>query len=58
MTAEHVVVSTGAQPIIPDIPRLRDSAVVAGITGTQLRDEIYTHPFMTEAFNQLLGALA
>ena len=29
-----------------------------GITATQLRDEIYTHPSMTEAFNQLLGALA
>lgn len=28
------------------------------ITATQLRDEIYTHPSMTEAFNQLLGALA
>ena len=27
-----------------------------GITATQLRDEIYTHPSMTEAFNQLLGA--
>jgi pyruvate/2-oxoglutarate dehydrogenase complex dihydrolipoamide dehydrogenase (E3) component len=26
-----------------------------GITATQLRDEIYTHPSMTEAFNQLLG---
>ena len=29
-----------------------------GITATQLRDEIYTHPSMTEGFNQLLGALA
>jgi len=29
-----------------------------GITATALRDEIYTHPSMTEAFNQLLGALA
>lgn len=29
-----------------------------GITAAQLRDEIYTHPSMTEAFNQLLGALA
>lgn len=29
-----------------------------GITASQLRDEIYTHPSMTEAFNQLLGALA
>ena len=28
-----------------------------GITATALRDEIYTHPSMTEAFNQLLGAL-
>jgi pyruvate/2-oxoglutarate dehydrogenase complex dihydrolipoamide dehydrogenase (E3) component len=28
-----------------------------GITASQLRDEIYTHPSMTEAFNQLLGAL-
>jgi pyruvate/2-oxoglutarate dehydrogenase complex dihydrolipoamide dehydrogenase (E3) component len=28
-----------------------------GITATQMRDEIYTHPSMTEAFNQLLGAL-
>lgn len=28
-----------------------------GITSTQLRDEIYTHPSMTEAFNQLLGML-
>lgn len=27
------------------------------ITAAQLRDEIYTHPSMTEAFNQLLGAL-
>lgn len=29
-----------------------------GISATRLRDEIYTHPSMTEAFNQLLGALA
>ena len=29
-----------------------------GITATQLRDEIYIHPSMTEAFNQLLGTLA
>ena len=29
-----------------------------GITATALRDSIYTHPSMTEAFNQLLGALA
>jgi pyruvate/2-oxoglutarate dehydrogenase complex dihydrolipoamide dehydrogenase (E3) component len=29
-----------------------------GITATQLRDEIYTHPSMTECFNQLLGLLA
>ena len=29
-----------------------------GVTATQLRDEIYIHPSMTEAFNQLLGALA
>lgn len=28
-----------------------------GITASQLRDGIYTHPSMTEAFNQLLGAL-
>ncbi len=28
-----------------------------GITATALRDSIYTHPSMTEAFNQLLGAL-
>ena len=28
-----------------------------GITATQLRDSIYTHPSMTEGFNQLLGAL-
>lgn len=28
-----------------------------GITAAQLRDEIYTHPSMTEAFNQLLAAL-
>ncbi|AQA03395.1 pyridine nucleotide-disulfide oxidoreductase [Mycobacterium sp. MS1601] len=28
-----------------------------GITATALREEIYTHPSMTEAFNQLLGAL-
>jgi pyruvate/2-oxoglutarate dehydrogenase complex dihydrolipoamide dehydrogenase (E3) component len=28
-----------------------------GITATALRDEIYTHPSMTEGFNQLLGAL-
>ena len=27
------------------------------ITATDLRDSIYTHPSMTEAFNQLLGAL-
>jgi pyruvate/2-oxoglutarate dehydrogenase complex dihydrolipoamide dehydrogenase (E3) component len=27
------------------------------ITATELRDSIYTHPSMTEAFNQLLGAL-
>jgi pyruvate/2-oxoglutarate dehydrogenase complex dihydrolipoamide dehydrogenase (E3) component len=32
VTAEHVVISTGAQPIIPDIPGLRDSAVVATST--------------------------
>lgn len=29
-----------------------------GITASELRDAIYTHPSMTEAFNQLLGALA
>ena len=29
-----------------------------GITASQLRDGIYTHPSMTEAFNQLLGALS
>ena len=29
-----------------------------GITASRLRDEIYTHPSMTEAFNQLLGALS
>jgi probable pyridine nucleotide-disulfide oxidoreductase len=29
-----------------------------GITASTLRDSIYTHPSMTEAFNQLLGALA
>ncbi|MEN4475620.1 FAD-dependent oxidoreductase [Mycolicibacterium cosmeticum] len=28
-----------------------------GITATALRDSIYTHPSMTEAFNQLLGNL-
>lgn len=28
-----------------------------GIIASALRDEIYTHPSMTEAFNQLLGAL-
>lgn len=28
-----------------------------GITATALRDEIYTHPSMSEAFNQLLGLL-
>lgn len=28
-----------------------------GITASALRDEIYTHPSMTEAFNQLLGVL-
>lgn len=27
-----------------------------GITASELRDEIYVHPSMTEAFNQLLGA--
>ena len=27
------------------------------ITASELRDSIYTHPSMTEAFNQLLGAL-
>lgn len=32
-------------------------AIRHGITATQLRDEIYTHPSMTEAFNQLLGAV-
>lgn len=29
-----------------------------GITAGRLRDEIYTHPSMTEGFNQLLGTLA
>jgi len=29
-----------------------------GVTAGQLRDEIYTHPSMTEGFNQLLGTLA
>jgi thiamine monophosphate synthase len=33
-------------------------AIRHGITATQLRDETYTHPSMTEAFNQLLGTLA
>jgi len=27
------------------------------ITASPLRDEIYTHPSMTEAFNQLLGTV-
>ncbi|SHW08788.1 Dihydrolipoamide dehydrogenase Lpd (lipoamide reductase (NADH)) (lipoyl dehydrogenase) (dihydrolipoyl dehydrogenase) (diaphorase) [Mycobacteroides abscessus subsp. abscessus] len=29
-----------------------------GITARALRDEIYTHPSMSECFNQLLGLLA
>lgn len=29
-----------------------------GISATALRDEIFTHPSMTEGFNQLLGTLA
>jgi pyruvate/2-oxoglutarate dehydrogenase complex dihydrolipoamide dehydrogenase (E3) component len=29
-----------------------------GITATAMRDSIYTHPSMNEAFNQLLGALS
>lgn len=28
-----------------------------GITAAELRDSIYTHPSMTEGFNQLLGSL-
>lgn len=32
-------------------------AVRHGITASALRDAIYTHPSMTEGFNQLLGAL-
>lgn len=32
-------------------------AIRFGITATDLRDGIYTHPSMTEAFNQLLGVL-
>ncbi len=32
-------------------------AIRHGITATTLRDSIYTHPSMTEAFNQLLGQL-
>ena len=32
-------------------------AIRHGITATALRDGIYTHPSMSEAFNQLLGAL-
>ncbi|OBG89452.1 pyridine nucleotide-disulfide oxidoreductase [Mycobacterium sp. E802] len=32
-------------------------AIRYGITATELRDSIFTHPSMTEGFNQLLGAL-
>ncbi|AIY46705.1 FAD-dependent oxidoreductase [Mycolicibacterium fortuitum] len=32
-------------------------AIRHGITATELRDSIYTHPSMTEGFNQLLGSL-
>jgi pyruvate/2-oxoglutarate dehydrogenase complex dihydrolipoamide dehydrogenase (E3) component len=32
-------------------------AIRGGITATELRDSIFTHPSMTEGFNQLLGAL-
>jgi pyruvate/2-oxoglutarate dehydrogenase complex dihydrolipoamide dehydrogenase (E3) component len=32
LTAEHLVVSTGAQPIVPDIPGLRESAVLTTST--------------------------
>jgi pyruvate/2-oxoglutarate dehydrogenase complex dihydrolipoamide dehydrogenase (E3) component len=33
-------------------------AIRHGITASEMRDAIYTHPSMTECFNQLLGALA
>lgn len=33
-------------------------AIRHSITATEMRDSIYTHPSMTEAFNQLLGALS
>ncbi|WP_205650531.1 hypothetical protein [Actinoplanes solisilvae] len=29
-----------------------------GVTATELRDAIYTHPSSTEAFNEVLGVLA
>ncbi|MGO1543546.1 MAG: dihydrolipoyl dehydrogenase family protein [Gulosibacter sp.] len=32
-------------------------AIRHGITATELRDSIYTHPSMTEALNEVLGAL-
>lgn len=32
-------------------------AMRAGITATQLRDGIWTHPSSTEAFNEVLGQL-
>jgi pyruvate/2-oxoglutarate dehydrogenase complex dihydrolipoamide dehydrogenase (E3) component len=33
-------------------------AIRHGITASEMRDAIYTHPSMTECFNQLLGVLA
>ncbi|WAC94312.1 hypothetical protein [Mycobacterium sp. Aquia_213] len=32
-------------------------AIRHGITASELRDSIYTHPSMTEGFNSLLAAL-
>ena len=29
-----------------------------GITATELRDGVYTHPSTTEAFNEVLGTIA
>lgn len=50
----------GAALLCYDAHEVINTVAVAmrhGITATALRDSIYTHPSMTEAFNQLLGAL-
>jgi pyruvate/2-oxoglutarate dehydrogenase complex dihydrolipoamide dehydrogenase (E3) component len=50
----------GAALLSIDAQELINTVALAmrfGITATQLRDSIYTHPSSTEAFNEVLGSV-